>query len=134
MGWDYYNHMAYGVKVTSWGNTEIKSLLAKYKDILEYDRNMSDGGMGTIFVYVKSTYKILDEDHGSYAGGRLDTEGDDFNPPRHECFFHVDYDRGAPTLTVQERAALDEVQTLSGNKCCWVHDASISFMKEIYGI
>ena len=126
MGWSYENRVAYGVQVTAWGNDEIRPLLNKYKGVLSYDKNMSPGE-GTIFVYVNSTYLSLHEDHGSYSGGRLDTTGDDFNPPRHRCYQKVDYDREVPTLTTEEKEALTEVQSLSENKCCWVEDARVFY-------
>ena len=85
MGWDYINRIAYGVEMIAWDNNEIEPLLTKYKNILSYDKDMASAPKGSIFVYVDSTYKILDEDHGSYSGGRLDTLGGTFNRPRHEC-------------------------------------------------
>lgn len=126
MGWSYENRVAYGVQVTAWGNDEIRPLLKKYKGILSYDKDMSLGE-GTIFVYVNSTYLLLDEDSGSYSGGRLDTLGDDFTPPRHRCYHRVDYNRQVPNLTPEESNALTEVQSLSENKCCWVEDARVYY-------
>ena len=125
MGWDYINRIAYGVEMIAWDNNEIEPLLTKYKNILSYDKDMASAPKGSIFVYVDSTYKILDEDHGSYSGGRLDTLGGTFNRPRHECIHERNKSLEPPTLTHEEQTALKEVETLSRDKCCWVHDARV---------
>ena len=125
MGWSYYNRVAYGVQVTAWDNPEIQVMLKKHADVISYDRDMSSGEDGTIFVYVKSTYQLVNEDHGSYEACRLDTKGDDFTPPLHRCFQKINHIREIPILTSEEQTALVETQTLSNNKCCWVQDARV---------
>lgn len=127
MGWDYEERIAYGVEVASWKNNLLKSLLDKYNAVLSYDKDMTSNSRGHIFVYVKSTYMTLMSDHGSYTGGRLDTQGDEFNPPRHGCFTEIDNSREPPTLTTEEQQALAEIKLLSKHECCWVHDARVFY-------
>ena len=124
MSWNYRDSVAYGVEVPAWNSTEVKALVEKYNDIIAYDKDMSPGTPGTIFVYVESTYHVRDVDHGSYVvdHGSYDVEG---STPRHRCIREIMLGRDAGTLTSEEQTALDEAHSLSRSECCWVHYVAV---------
>jgi hypothetical protein len=129
MGWDYKHVIGYGIIVKSWGNSELKSLLETNSDILKYNKDMSLGGPGTLFVYIKSTYEVIDQDNGSYAFRSPDSSGDEFNPPTHPQIHKIDETLPIPKLTKPEQNALNDVKVLCKHKGpeVWIRCAKVYY-------
>ena len=109
MGWDYVSQTAFGIHVKSWKVPKLKELLKKYQDIISYSREMSLYGHGTLFVYLKYTYKEYHLDHGSYCGGRLDTTGTEFDPPQHPLIHKKNESKEKISLTSEETVAFGDI-------------------------
>lgn len=129
MGWSYESRMAYGVTVNAWNSPGLKDLLGQYTDVLAYDAQMSLQGQGTIFVYLKSSYKTLWKDSGSYSFRSPNTNGDEFNPPEHPIIHRIDNETFAPKKTVNEILALQAVKKFckSIERPVWIRHSYVSY-------
>jgi len=95
MGWDYEERTMYGFYMKTNNKRSIESFLNK-NDKLVKDDYLSDSH--NIFIYVKSTYEILDNDHGSYSR-RL---------PDYECHTEININKMSPILSKEEQDSLDD--------------------------
>jgi hypothetical protein len=112
MGWDYEHRIAYGVTIKSWGNVGLKEFIKDNNDFIQYDKEMSLKGPGTLFIYFISTYKVLARDHGSYSFKFPDISGDEFNPPKHPIIHKKDSNMAVPDLTDLEQDILNQLKNL----------------------
>jgi len=131
MGWNYLNRIAYGIHVNGWQSPALKSLLKKYEDNVAFNREMAIGGHEIVFVYIKSTYKVLAEDHGSYTNGRPDIEGTAFSPAKHLCLHEEDREEEDPILSEKEIMILEEIKRQcicrdDDDTAVWIHHATIT--------
>lgn len=129
MGWDYRDHRAYGIEIDVWNHPNVKQLLEKHQDVLRYRREMAFESEGFLFVYVESTYEIINLADGSYRSGKLDTDGTDFEPPAHPIFHYEETDRPKPELTVDEISAMEEVKKFCNSTadCVWIRHARVTY-------
>lgn len=129
MGWDYEYRIAYGIQVKSRGDIELKSLLKEYSKVLQYDAAMSTLGYGSIFIYFRSTYKILDRDHGTYSLRSPDAEGTEFHNPLHPCDTKINIDKPIPPLTVEEINAMSKITEHLGymTESIWIENGCIFY-------
>ena len=129
MGWSYESRIAYGITINTWKHHGVKELLGHYKSVLGYDAKMSLEGDGTLFVYLKSSYKILWEDNGSYSFRSPDTTGDSFNPPDHPIIHKVDAEIVRPKRTPDEIIALNKIRKFCdvNERGVWMRHSYISY-------
>lgn len=129
MGWSYESRMAFGITVNAWALPGLKELLDQYESILDYDAKMSLQGAGTLFIYLASSYKELWHDSGSYAYSSPNTEGDEFNPPRHPIIHRIDLEMPRPTKTFDEIIALRKVRKFCNvtERSVWIRHSYVSY-------
>ena len=124
MGWSWEHIIAYGlyVKPKEIDAQMIKKFLERYSDIINYLEVEPE----VIFVYVNSTYEIINQDSGSYSFSSPDSNGDPFNEPKHPIFQEKLLDKPKPKLTNQELVVLDklkEIYNCSDLEYIWINDA-----------
>ena len=114
MGWDYEERIMYGFYTT---NIDLTSFLNK-NPVLMIDSQLSNDS--EIFIYIKSTYEVLDEDYGTYAY-RM--------PDDCPCFTKVVNNKAPHILTEVEQESLDDF-CFTYNKfieLVWINNAYISY-------
>lgn len=128
MGWTYLDYRAYGIMCAVY-SAELKAALAEHAHVLGYDAYAAPH----MFVYVKSTYQVLNEDEGSYAFSSPDARGSAFTAPTHPTIHTVE-SLPAPKCTDAENAALEHIRSIcrdhnqSGDLAAlWLRDARIEY-------
>lgn len=129
MGWSYKSRIAYGITVNAWNTPGLKELLGQYRALLGHDSKMSLQGEGTIFVYLKSSYKILWEDSGSYSFRSPNTVGDEFSPPTHRIIHKIDTEMRRPKRTTEEILALSHIKKFCNvtERPVWMRHSYVSY-------
>jgi hypothetical protein len=117
MGWDYEDRIMYGFYTKARNNENLIYFLNKNPSIV-IDEQLSSGY--STFIYFKSSYKVLNEDYGSYAFG---------GPRDCPCFTITVTDKDLPVLTNEEQKSLDEFCSLYNEliELRWMRNAYISY-------
>lgn len=120
MVWRYLECKAYGVAVKETGSTA--ELLQKYADVISFDKEMSLEGYGTVFVYVKSSYKEIHND--SLTDEFPDIYGDDETMPQYPTFLVRE---NGPEYEIgdAESLALSVFDAVSKEQPYWIHYAHV---------
>lgn len=81
-----------------------------------------------MFVYVKSTYQVLNEDEGSYAFSSPDAHGTAFAAPTHPTIHEVQ-DLQAPKLSEAEIFAISKIRDICDIhvSLLWMHNARVEY-------
>ncbi len=129
MGWTYEYRIAYGITVNAWDNPGLEDLLKLHSDILSYDSSMSLKGQGTLFIYLKSSYKILNIDRDFFSRRCPATDGTDFIPPKRPIIHKIDTHMVQPTQSNEELASLKEIKKFckTRSKPVWIKHSHILY-------
>lgn len=130
MGWSWEHRIVLGVYVKSrLSKIPLKLLLKSNEGKIDYLK--CPNSIDVVFVYLNSSYKVLDEDDGSYSFSTPDPCGDEFSEPKHPVF-HKKIEEGPEfTMKSSDLAILNDIkqkcECLDDGNPIWIEDASIDY-------